>query len=277
MDLAACIRAHELTSGERRVAELILGDPSRLAFGSVASVATDAGVGNSTVMRFASKIGFAGFRDLQDAARDEMDGRRRRATHRIRQHPSGDPVARALAVELANVQETFDRIEPEVAADAAAGLADASRVVVLAGDAARGIALDFASQLGMLRADVEVADVGSIALGRALGWLGRDGVLVAIDTARYEASVAGAVERAAARGTSVLAVSDSHVSPVARAATWSFPVVDAGAGPFDSFVGALALTNLLVGLTARRLGRRAVRHLDRLEAEWDATGVLRRD
>jgi len=136
MDLAERIRAHELTAGERRVADLVLGDPSRLAFGSVATVAADAGVGNSTVMRFASRIGFAGFRELQDAARVEMDGRLRQATHRIRQHPTGDPIARARDVELANLQETFARIDPTVATDAAAALASAGHVAVLAGDAA---------------------------------------------------------------------------------------------------------------------------------------------
>jgi DNA-binding MurR/RpiR family transcriptional regulator len=129
----------------------------------------------------------------------------------------------------------------------------------------------------MLRDGVEVADAGSIALSRTLAWLEADDVLVVVDTARYEASVASAAERAAAAGARVLAVSDSHVSPIARVATWSFPVLDTGAGPFDSFVGALALTNLLAGLAARRLGRRAVRRLDRLEADWDAAGILRRD
>lgn len=277
MTLAERIRGSDLSAGERRVADLILGDPSRLAFGSVATVATDAGVGNSTVMRFASKVGFAGFSELQTAAREEMDGRLRQATHRIRQHPAGDPVARAREIELANVQETFAQLDTTVADAAADALARAGDVAVVAGDAARGVALDLTIQLGMVRRGVAVADAGSIALSRARAWLGRDDVLVAIDTARYERSVATAVERAAASGTRVLAISDSHVSPIARVASWSFTVVDTGAGPFDSFVAALALSNLLVSLTARRLGRKAVGHIDRLDADWDATGALRPD
>jgi DNA-binding MurR/RpiR family transcriptional regulator len=277
MDLAERIRAHELTAGERRVADLVLGDPSLLAFGSVATVAGDAGVGNATVMRFAAKIGFAGFRELQDAARGEMDGRLRQATQRIRRRATGDPVAQARDTELANVQETFERLDAALAQQAAEALARAGAVAVLAGDAARGIAHDFASQLGMVRAGVDVADVGAIALTRSLAWLGRDDILVTIDTARYEESVAAAVERAADAGAQVLAITDSHVSPAARVSTWSFQVVDDGAGPFDSFVGTLALTNLLVSLAARTLGRHAVGHLDRLEAAWDDAGILRRD
>ena len=53
--------------------------------------------------------------------------------------------------------------------------------------------------------------------------------------------------------------------------------MDTGAGPFDSFVGALALSNLLVTLATQRLGQRAVRHIDRLDEDWDATAVLRTD
>jgi DNA-binding MurR/RpiR family transcriptional regulator len=277
MTLAERIREHDLSVGERRVAELVLSDPSRLAFGSVASVAADAGVGNSTVMRFATKVGFAGFRQLQEAARAEMDGRLRQATHRVRQPPAGDPVARAREIELTNLQETFARIDPTVAGAAADGLARAARVAVVAGDAACGVAQDFATQLGMVRAGVELVAVGSIALSRSLAWLERADVLVAIDTARYERSIATAVERAATGGSRVLAVSDSHVSPIARVATWSFQIVDTGAGPFDSFVAALALTNLLVTLTTRVLGRKAVRHIDRLDADWEDTDVLRPD
>ena len=149
---------------------------------------------------------------------------------------------------------------------------------MLAGDAARGIALDFASQLGMVRAGVEVADVGSIAL-EPLARLARSPTTCSSrSTPRgTRRSVATAVERAAAdrrpraRGLGLARLAHRRV------ATWSFQVVDTGAGPFDSFVGALALTNLLVTLTARRLGRRAVRHIDRLDADWDATGVLRPD
>lgn len=275
MGLTQRIRECTLTPGERRVADLTLGEPSRVAFGTVATVAAAAGVGNSTVMRFAATVGFDGFRELQRAVRAEMDGRLRQATHRVRQHPSGDPIDRTLEVEIANVQQTFARLDRAVAAAAAEALARAARIVVVAGDGARGVAQDFGSQLAMVRTGVELADVGSIALSRSTSWLDRHSVLVVIDTARYERSVALAAERAAAHRVPVLAVSDSHVSPVGALATWSFQVSDAGGGPFDSFVGALALTNLLVNLVTRRLGKTAVRHLDRLEADWDAIDALR--
>ena len=277
MSLAETIREIPFSPRERRVADLLLSEPSAIAFGTVASVAATAGVGNSTVMRFATTAGFAGFSELQTAVRTEVGGQLRQATHRVRQPRSGDPVDGALDTELANLHTTFAQLDRDALGRAADHLARAAHVAVLAGDAARGVAQDFAAQLGMLRPDVTLVDVGSIALGRALTWLEPVDVLVVIDTARYETTITTAAEHAAARGIPVLAVSDSHVSPIGSTGRWSFQIVDSGAGPFDSFVAALALTNLLATLVTARLGRAAVRHIDRLDAAWDATEVLRRD
>lgn len=268
------IRARSYPPRERRVADLLLRDPGAVAFGTVAGVAAAAGVGNSTVMRFATTAGFSGFRALQDAVRAELGGQLRQASQRVRQPRAGDPVDHALAVETANLESTFARLDRRTLGRAADRLARAGHVALVAGDAARGIAGDFAAQLGMLRRGVELVDPGPVALGRALSWLHRDDVLVAVDSARYERTLVETVAVAVDQGVPVLAISDSHLSPVAAPARWSFEVADGGPGPFDSFVSALALTNLLVALVTERLGRDAVRHLDRLDATWEATDAL---
>lgn len=275
MSLAERIRETALSPRERRVADLILSDPSSVAFGTVASVATATGVGNSTVMRFAATIGFDGFSDLQHAVRTELGGRLRQATHRVRQPQPGEPIGRSLETELANISETFARLDRVALSKAATRIARCPRVGVIAGDTARGVAQDFATQLGMVRRDVELVDTGSIALTRSLTWFSRDDVVIAIDTARYEHTVTLACEHAAERGVPLVAISDSHLSPIASVAKWSFQILDHGAGPFDSFVGALALTNLVVNLVTKELGRGAVRHIDRLDAEWESAHLLR--
>ena len=275
MTLAERIRETALSPRERRVADLILTDPSAMAFGTVASVAAAAGVGNSTVMRFATTTGFDGFRDLQHAVQAEVDSQLRQAPHRVRHPQPGEPIERSLETEIANITETFARVDRAALMRATTRIARCPHVGVIAGDTARGVAQDFATQLGMVRRDVELVDTGSIALTRSLTWFTRADVLIAIDTARYEHTVTLACEHAVERRVPIIAISDSHLSPIAAIAKWSFQILDHGAGPFDSFVGALALTNLLVSLVTQELGPAAVRHIDRLDAEWDAAHLLR--
>jgi DNA-binding MurR/RpiR family transcriptional regulator len=99
-------------------------------------------------------------------------------------------------------------------------------------------------------------------------------VVVALDVRRYDRAVLAATEEATRRGAVVVAVTDSALSPLADAASAAFAVAAEGAGPFDSHVGMLALTNALVTAVAARLRASATTRLDRVEAAWRETGAL---
>jgi DNA-binding MurR/RpiR family transcriptional regulator len=271
------LRNASLSPAERRVADVLLTQPELVSFGTVADLARAAQAGGATVMRLAGKLGFAGFSQLQSAVQSELAVRLRPAAARIRQQTGDDVIESALAAELANVQMTLSGVEPDVLARCVSLLSLSRRVCVLAGDSGVGVAHDFVTQLGMVRADVTMADLGSVALVRSIAWMTSDDVLVAIDTARYEAAIVDAVELAIESGSRVIAISDSHLSPIARSSTCSLRVVDQGAGPFDSYTGVLALTNLLVTAVVRAAGATVIAHLDRLEASWTETSALRHE
>jgi DNA-binding MurR/RpiR family transcriptional regulator len=271
------LRSASLSPAERRVADVLLTQPELVSFGTVADVARTAKAGGATVMRLAGKLGFAGFSQLQSAVQSELAVRLRPAAARIRQQTGNDVIESALATELANVQSTLAGVEPDALARCVSLLNSSRRVCVLAGDSGVGVAHDFVTQLGMVRADVTMADLGSVALVRSIAWMTSDDVLVVIDTARYEAAIVDAVELAIDSGSRVIAISDSHLSPIARSSTCSLRVVDQGAGPFDSYTGVLALTNLLVTAVVRAAGATVITHLDRLEASWTETSALRHE
>jgi DNA-binding MurR/RpiR family transcriptional regulator len=201
----------------------------------------------------------------------------RPAAERIRQPSSHDVLDHALTVEISNVQQTLSAVEPDVLLRATQLLAEAPHIGVIAGDSGVGTSHDLVAQLGMIRPNVFLAEIGSVAVVRSLAWLKQGDVLVTIDSARYEAVVVDAVERAAASGVSIISLSDSHLSPVARRAACSFRIVDRGTGPFDSYTGALALVNLLVAATVKIIGAEVVTHLDHLEATWRDSDALRSD
>ena len=61
-----------LTPAERRIAEAVLEDPTRLAFGTVSDLAARVGTSHPTVVRFAAKLGFGGYAELQERARRDL-------------------------------------------------------------------------------------------------------------------------------------------------------------------------------------------------------------
>jgi DNA-binding MurR/RpiR family transcriptional regulator len=275
------VRLGDLTPAERRVAAVVVDDPEAVAFGTVADVARRAGASGATVVRLAAKLGFDGFVDLQAAVRDEMARRLRPASERIRRPAPGDILGSTLATEMANVANTLEAVDRAAFADAVGLLSGSAspsrgsdRVLVLSGDASSGVASTFAAELSMLRPGVVLVDGSEVRVARLLADAGPSDLVVVLDLARYDRAVLDATGRAAAAGASVVALTDSALSPLATAALVSLTASVGGAGPFDSHVGLLALANALLAGVAARLRRSATDRLDQVEAAWRTAGAL---
>jgi DNA-binding MurR/RpiR family transcriptional regulator len=278
MIVSAQIDAHlpRLTPAERRVAAVVADDPEAVAFGTVADVARRAGTSGATVVRLAAKLGFEGFVELQAAVREEMARRLRPASERIRRPAPGDVLGSALAVEMANVAATLEAVDRASFDDAVRLLSGRSsgRVLVLSGDASSGVAGLFADELSMLRPGVVPVGGSEVRVARLLADASPSDVVVVFDLARYDRSVLDAAGRTAGRGAALVALTDSALSPLASAAAVSFTASVAGAGPFDSHVGLLALANALLAGVATRLRRSATDRLDQVESAWRTAAVL---
>jgi DNA-binding MurR/RpiR family transcriptional regulator len=268
-------RRELLSPTERHVAEVVLRDPEAVAFGTVARVADAAGTSGASVVRLANRLGYGGFSELQAAVQAEIGQQLRPAVERIRSERGSDVVSRTLRAEVDNVHRTLTAVRPEVFAQAVDLLADRRRrILVVAGEAEAGVGAMLASSLDLVREGVEQVAGSDVAVARRMAACGPDAVVVAIDLRRYERWVVEHVGRAVAAGATVLAITDSPLSPLARLAEGSFTVAAEGAGVFDSHVGTLALVNALVTGAAARLRPSAARRLDAIEAAWRAAGTL---
>lgn len=274
-------QAERLTPSERRIGEIILGGPQVVAFGTVAEIAAAASAGTATVVRFAVKLGYDGYSELQASIRQDLARQLRPAAQRIRDEPAIDApplLARHLAAETSNVHATLQAVDTATLEGAVALLADPGRtVLVLSGVASRGVATQFVGDLEQLRPDCRLLDGNPIDLVRTLALVGADATVVVLDLRRYERWLIEAQREARSNGAAVVAITDSVLSPLARAADHSFVVEAASAGPFDSHVGTLALLDLLVADVATALRSSATERLDRLEAAWQRADALTDD
>ncbi len=264
-----------LTNAERRVAEVVLANPQLVAFGTVADLAEGAGSGAATVVRLATKLGFEGFTALQASVQQDLANQLRPAAERIRDPAVHDSLNRHLQLEIGNVQTTLGQLDQEAVADVVNHLADRSRrVYVLSGDASKGVAAQFVGDLDALRPSVTMVSGNDVAVQRTVALMEKGDVLVTIDLRRYDRWLVEAARRAADAGVWTVSIADSVLSPVAAGAQRTLVVTAAGAGPFDSHVGTLALMNVLVAAAAIRLRGVATERLDRSEAAWLASNAL---
>jgi DNA-binding MurR/RpiR family transcriptional regulator len=277
MDVAGRITAcgPSLTPAERRVADVVLQQPQLVAFGTVAELAAAAGSGAATVVRLAGKLDFDGFTALQDAIQAELAHRLRPAAERIRQPVPPDVVGRTMATELDNVQSTLEAVDRQAFERAVAALSSPTgRVAVLSGEASQGVARHAVGELSLLREGVQLLGGTEVAVVRSVALLEKRDVCLVLDLRRYDRWVLDAAQRTRSRGVTLIALTDSALSPLAALADATFTVSAVGAGPFDSHVATLALMNALVTAVADRLRSSATDRLDRIEAAWRNTGAL---
>ena len=267
--------AAEFTASERRVAEAVLEDPKIVAFGTVAQLASRSGASGPTVLRFASRLGFDGFVELQSAIQEEIADKLRPATQRIRERRSGDILSLALAADLENVRRTMEAIDPDEFAEAVEVLSDRRhRVFVIASELSGTAGRLLAQQLDLLRDGIVLIDGPGPSVSRKLVEVASGDVVLVFDLRRYEQWVLRATERVDERGALIVAVTDSRLSPLANLARIVFTVDANGVGPFDSAVGGMAFTHVLSAAMAAKLRRSATARLDEIEASWSSNGDL---
>jgi len=255
-----------LTPTERRIADAVLAEPTLLAFGTVSDLADRVGTSRPSIVRFATKLGFDGYTDLQQHVRHGLSQQLSRPSERIR-HDDTALVPQA-AVEDA-VASVFAATEGDRLANIADPIVRADHVWILSGETSGAGAAALHSGLGIVRPNVHLIDRKSLA--RDLSNAGPRDTGVVFDFFRYRTHAIRGARVLSDLGADLVAITDGPLSPLAALTdTWCEVVVPA-IGPFDSSVPAVAIAEMLVAEVARRLRDQAKSRIDRTEELWATT------
>ncbi|MGI9665930.1 MAG: MurR/RpiR family transcriptional regulator [Acidimicrobiia bacterium] len=264
-----------LTPTDRRIAQAVLDDPTLLAFGTVSDLAERVGTSRPSIVRFATKLGFSGYTNLQEHVRAGMSVELSRPSERIRFDESLEPVEHESMEHdalRAGLESVFEGLRDGVLERIAARIVDASDVWIVSGETSRAGAYALQSGLTMIRQNVRLVDDHS--MGRDLAEAGDGDVAVLLDFHRYRRGAIVAAEAVAARGVAIVAITDGPLSPLAALADDACFVDVPGIGPFDSSVPAVAAAELVVSQVARTLHDSAADRIDRTEAMWESTDTF---
>jgi DNA-binding MurR/RpiR family transcriptional regulator len=223
--LSAYIRARfdDFSRSQKDVAQYIVDHLDEAAFQTAEELARRASTSSSTVVRFSQALGFEGFPELQQAARDEY-----------RRRPAGSPseavvaaplfsldhteFEAALAADHVNVEDTARKLargDVEAAVDAIA----AADKVLIAGTDQMAFFASYLRHLLMLldlRAEI-VASPSQEALGR-LSRIDETTLVIGFSAGRPHPLITRTMKLARHRKAPTLAITDATLSEVARLA-----------------------------------------------------------
>jgi DNA-binding MurR/RpiR family transcriptional regulator len=269
LDLVAAVSG-ELTPTERRIAEAVLAEPTLLAFGTVSDLAGRVGTSRPSIVRFATKLGFEGYTQLQQHIRRNLSHRLSRPSERIR---SDGEMTLPAKVAISNaISSVFAVVESDRMAALVDPVVRAENVWVLSGETSQAGAHTLCSGLSMVRPGVRSLE--EHAFGTDLSDAGPGDAAVVFDFFRYRRQVATAARIFANAGVTVVAITDSPLSPLVELADIWCQIEIPAIGPFDSSVPVVAMCELLVAGVAKALHDDATDRIDRIEALWKDTEVF---
>lgn len=260
----------DLTPTERRIAKEVLTEPTLLAFGTVSDLASRVGTSRPSIVRFANKLGFKGYTRLQKHVRSDLSHQLARPSERIRRGGKTVPPARTAINDA--IASVFSALEGVQLAELAAPVVRAENIWILSGETSKAGAIAFDSGLSMVRPGVRSLEEHSF--GTDLSDAGPTDAAVVFDFFRYRRQVISAARVFADSGVTVVAITDSPLSPLAELADVWCEIEVPAIGPFDSSVSVVAIAELLVSQVARDLQDEATARIDRIEAVWEKTEVF---
>jgi DNA-binding MurR/RpiR family transcriptional regulator len=216
-------RFDDFSRSQKDVAQYIVDHLDEAAFQTAEELARRASTSSSTVVRFSQALGFEGFPELQQAARDE---------YRRRPPGSGDRPAgaaplfsldhtefeAALAADHVNVEDTAHKVSRSDVEAAIDAIVSAERVLIAGTDQMAFFAsyLRHLLMLLDLRAEI-VASPSQEALGR-LSRIDEQTLVIGLSAGRPHALITRTMKLARHRKAPTLAITDATLSEVARLA-----------------------------------------------------------
>ena len=262
--------ANNLTPTERRISTLLVQDATLLAFGTVSDIADRVGTSRPSIVRFATKLGFDGFTDLQNWVREDLARQINSPTQRIRRQEShGTPVRQSMDDAI---HHALDTLTDERLTTLATPIASARAVWIVSGETSMAGATVLNSGLSMVRDHIHLVHEQTAA--RQLCGAQPSDTAVIYDFARYRRHSVVTARALADTGVTIVAITDSPLSPLASLTkTWCQLVIPA-VGPFDSAVPAVLTSELITARVVRLLGKKAHARIDRLEELWQQLGTF---
>ncbi len=259
----------------QKAAGFLLENPARVATESMRSIAESSGVALPNFPRLAKAVGFEKYNDLREVYRRQvrLGGAQSYPARADRLQSSGkasgDEAVRASFRDaaLANIENTYDGIDAKAIAAIAAKLLKKRRIHVAGLQASQPFAAYFDYVGGMISPDLKLLGGGRGLPADALVDMGRNDAMICLALQPCARATVVMAEQARQRGVFVLGITDSRAAPLAAVSSEVLLTPCESPLFFQSYIGAVAVLELLLGFMTLRAGPDAVKRIAQIEAD----------
>jgi DNA-binding MurR/RpiR family transcriptional regulator len=271
----------KLSKGQRLLAGYVTDNYDKAVFLTAAKLGKVVGVSESTVVRFATQLGYQGYpefqRALEELVRNKLNSiQRMEVTYgRISQSEILETVLQSDADKIKMTLENIDQSAFEQAIDT---IVNARNIYIIGIRSCAPLASFLNFYLNLIFENVKlIVTNNSSEIFEQMIHIDESDVIIGISFPRYSMRTLKAMEFANNRNTKVITLTDSIHSPMNLYSSCNLIARSDMASIVDSLAAPLSVINALVVALCMKKQKEVVNTLESLEAIWEEYQVYNKD
>lgn len=269
------------SKGQRLIARYITENYDKAAFMTAGKLGKTVGVSESTVVRFATELGYDGYPGMRKAMQ-EMVRSRLTSVQRIavaKDMLDGSNVIKyVMGSDMEKLQSTLEEVDRTSFDEAVNAIENAAHLYIVGMRSSAALASFMAFYMNFLNNNVRlIHDTTANEVYEQIMHIGPGDVYVGISFPRYSSSSLKAMEYAKSRGATVVALTDNANSPFASIADVRLYAKSDMVSFLDSLIAPMSLINALIVAVAARKQETLAQTFNYLEELWSQYEVFTTD
>ena len=271
---------NSFSKGQKRIAHYIEEHYDKAAFMTASKLGETVGVSESTVVRFATELGYDGYPKLQKAMQ-EMIRNKLTSVQRIEvtsaRIGSANVLDSVLLQDIDKIHRTIEETSHEDFNRAVDEICRAKRIYIFGVRSTAAIAGFLAYYFQLIFDNVTVINTTSLTtMYEHIFRMSSDDIIIGISFPRYSAMAVEAMNFARSRGAHAIAITDSMSSPLVQYSECSLIAQSDMLSIVDSLVAPMSMINALIVAAIKRNKNEVSETFRRLEEIWDEYDIYQK-
>ncbi len=282
-DILSKINEHyaKMSKSHKVIAGYILEHYEQAVFMTAAKLGETIGVSESTVVRFASGIGYHGYPEFQQALEECVKGKLNRIQKmdaKYGKSSQSEILTSVLLADIEKLQDTLQNLDATAFESAVSTILNADKVYIMGLRSNEPLAAFLHFYLNMIRGGVVLLNTTSVSeTFEQMIRINEKDCFIGISFPRYSMRTLKAMEFATDRNAKVITITDSIHSPMNLYSSCNLHVRSDMISIVDSLVAPLSVINALVVALCLKCPKEVKQNLEMLQQTWNNYQVYLND
>lgn len=274
-------RFASMSKGHKRIAAYIMDHYEQAVFMTAAKLGETLGISESTVVRFASGIGYDGYPEFQKALEEWVKnklGAVQKMGVKYGKSTQSEILNAVLASDMEKIRDTMENLDAAAFETAVDIILESRRVYIVGIRSCEPLADFLSFYLNMIRGNVQLLRTTSVSeMFEQMIRIDERDVMIGISFPRYSMRTLKAMEFANDRNAKVITITDSVHSPMNLYSSCNLLARSDMVSIVDSLVAPLSVINALVVALCLKRPDEVKQNLETLEEAWNNYQVYLND